>query len=132
MKGNQTMQMTPEAVTRTRQYQEAEQREKAAADAKMRAAKIKKGQYPGAPDGARGTVIEVYVCPTPDCTDAVVAGPQKLEEIGTGPKMEDKHQVTAEASRMGVRGLRHSRAECPTCRAAGRYVERVRCYALVV
>lgn len=71
-------------------------------------------------------VIEVYLCPTPGCGSYYGASntPDLTKEL-TGPKTEDRHQIIASASRVGVAGKRHSRAECPDCRLRGVHVDRV-------
>lgn len=70
--------------------------------------------------------MRVYVCPSPGCGDyfghSGIA--PDLSSHPTGPKTEDRHQVTKDASRVGVAGKRHSRAECPSCRERGIFVER--------
>lgn len=71
--------------------------------------------------------IEVYVCPTPGCGNYYGAkGMPVLEDHHTGPKTEDRHQIPAADSRVGVMGMRHNRAECPDCRIRGTYVQRQR------
>lgn len=71
--------------------------------------------------------IEVYACPTDGCPDYYgTTGMKPLENLHTGPKTEDRHQVSVKASRVGVAGRRHSRAECPSCRSRGVYVDRIR------
>lgn len=71
-------------------------------------------------------MLRVYVCPTPGCGDYFGHSgiPADLARHGTGPKTEDRHIVSAEDSRMGKAGIRHSRAECPSCRERGIFVER--------
>lgn len=66
--------------------------------------------------------INVYVCPTPNCGNYYgVAGMPNLSREFTGPKVEDRaHLEEATGSQM-----RHTRAECPDCRANGIFVERV-------
>lgn len=69
--------------------------------------------------------IKVYVCPTDGCQNYYGAsGMPDLSEEHTGPKTEDRHQVPLDQSRVGVAGMRHSRAECPDCRQNGVYVDR--------
>lgn len=67
--------------------------------------------------------IEVYVCPTEGCGDYYgTAGMPDLHTRFTGPKSEDQPvlEITSGSP------YRHTRAECPSCRARGRRVERVR------
>lgn len=71
--------------------------------------------------------VQLYICPTPGCDNYYGSSgmPADLEDRHTGPKTEDRHQVPLKDSRVGVAGMRHSRAECPTCRVQGKYVDRV-------
>lgn len=72
--------------------------------------------------------IRVYVCPTPGCGDYF--GHTDMPDLAaatTGPKTEDRHQVSQLESRVNVAGKRHSRAECPSCRERGVFVERILC-----
>jgi hypothetical protein len=72
-------------------------------------------------------VVTLYVCPTPDCPDYYGSTYMpELEKLWTGPKAEDRHQEGISVHEHAPPGMRHTRAECPTCRRGGRYVERVR------
>lgn len=67
--------------------------------------------------------IEVYVCPRAECPDYYGAvNMPKLEEEFTGAKLEDQSAMRLAKGT----GLRHNRAECPTCRARGVETQRVR------
>ena len=82
-------------------------------------------------DDIRG--IAFYACPTPGCGNYFGHNDMgELEKAHTGPKTEDRHQISAEDSRVGEAGMRHSRAECPACRTKGIYVDRVRVYAIII
>lgn len=78
-----------------------------------------KGTPPSTSVKTRGKRIHVYVCPTPGCPDYYGSGnTPKLEEeiVGQyGANFEPKPKEDW-----------HSRAQCPTCRASGKKVERVR------
>lgn len=67
--------------------------------------------------------ITVYVCPTPGCPDYFgSSGMPKLEDKLTGVYTEIRHSVQVEGL---PPGMKHNRANCPTCRQAGRDVDRV-------
>lgn len=69
--------------------------------------------------------IQVYVCPTDGCMNYYgTSDMPDLTEEYTGPKTENRSQVPADQSRVGIAGARHSRAECPDCRQRGVYVDR--------
>lgn len=67
----------------------------------------------------KGKRVHVYVCPEPECPDYYGAnGSFNLEEqiVGQrGMNLEPRPQAEW-----------HSRAQCPTCRALGKRVDRVR------
>jgi hypothetical protein len=74
------------------------------------------------PNGTITKVVELYVCPTPDCPDYYgVPGMPNLHQEFTGPKIEDRAALELSTGYQ----VRHTRAECPTCRGRGRQVERV-------
>lgn len=70
--------------------------------------------------------IVVYVCPTPGCPDYFGHTRVDLDRPASA-RTEDRHAIREE---MGTPedevASRHTRAECPTCRARGRRVERIR------
>jgi hypothetical protein len=70
-------------------------------------------------------MLRVYVCPTLGCGDYY--GVPDMEDLTTrltGPKTEDRHIISKEESRVGIAGKRHTRAECPSCRERGEFVQR--------
>lgn len=68
--------------------------------------------------------LEFFVCPTPGCDDYFGHnGMKDLGAIFTGPKIEDRPEL----QRTTGSTMRHSRAECPSCRERDHIqVERVR------
>lgn len=72
--------------------------------------------------------IHVYVCPTEGCGNYYgTSSMPDLDKEYTGPKTEDRHQVPASQSPLGIVGVRHTRAECPDCRQRGIRVDRRLC-----
>lgn len=69
--------------------------------------------------------ISAYVCPTPGCGNyfGSCTMPDLTKEY-SGPKTENRHQVPAAQSPVGIEGVRHTRAACPDCRGRGLDVER--------
>jgi hypothetical protein len=66
-----------------------------------------------------GKRVAVYVCPTPGCPDYYgTGGMPALEERIVGQRGQN-FEPRPESQW-------HSRAECPTCRAGGKKVERIR------
>lgn len=82
--------------------------------------------------------IDVYMCPYPGCPDYYGAvGMPDLGSRFTSVMTEERHREPGDPDRGpqpgGIpKGERHTRAECPTCRAQGRHVERVRVTGVVV
>lgn len=66
----------------------------------------------------------IYVCPTGCGNYYGTSGMPDLSVALTGAKTEDKANISVEESRVGVQGMRHTRAECPDCRQQGKFVER--------
>lgn len=63
--------------------------------------------------------VTLYVCPHPECPDYYGStNMTEMESRFSGPKPENRHYF-AEHDGEGS-GERHSLAECPTCRMAGR------------
>lgn len=71
--------------------------------------------------------IPVWVCPTEGCTDLFPAGDVDFQKAMTGPKVEDR----AALKKSTGSPERHSRAQCPSCRARGLHIERIRTTAVV-
>lgn len=77
--------------------------------------------------------VRLYVCPTPGCPDYYGSTTMAiLEEEWTGVKIEDRHQTGISVYADAPKGMRHPRAECPTCRKAGKHVMRLPVEAIVV
>jgi hypothetical protein len=79
--------------------------------------------------------IRVWVCPTPGCPDFYGDGSRAdLTASYTGSKVENKHAEPLHTGPDGEtlpRGIKHTRAQSPTCRTQGRLVERVLCATTV-
>lgn len=106
----------PEAVRRTHAYQRTLDQAEAEKSAR------ENGGHP------RVKVVDtvIWVCPSPGCADYYAAGGSgDLTSKHTGVKVEDKHLYPASTSRVGEVGMRHNRAECPSCRLRGVHVDRV-------
>lgn len=69
-------------------------------------------------------VVEVYVCPTPDCPDYFghAAMPDLARKITGDRGMNGEHRPESN---------HRSRADCPTCFVKGKRVERIRCRVAV-
>jgi hypothetical protein len=69
--------------------------------------------------------VELWICPTEGCDNHYASSSQRGIDLGksmTGEKVENRF---AFASKHGGDGTKHSRANCPDCRARGLDVERV-------
>jgi len=80
--------------------------------------------------------VTLYVCPTPGCPDYYGDGSTAdLANQYTGSKVENKGAEplhTGPDGRTLPRGIKHTRANCPTCRAKGLSVERALCTTTVL
>lgn len=77
--------------------------------------------------------VRFYVCPTPGCPDYFGSSSmQDLQTEWTGVKIEDRHQTGISVYEDAPMGMRHPRAECPTCRLGGNHVMRLLAEAVVV
>lgn len=89
------------------------------------------------PQGYQIKKVSLWVCPTPGCPDFY--GDGRDVDLGTqltGSKTENKHSEPIHRGPDGQdlpRGFKHTCAQCPTCRAAGRPPsERVLCTTTVL
>lgn len=68
--------------------------------------------------------ILIWVCPKSDCTNYYGASSDEAQNLGeqfTGPGVEDTKDFKTKSGSP----YRHSRAECPDCRAHGEKIERM-------
>lgn len=129
----------PDAVLRTIAYQDQvrPEAEKEAKRALEKQAHVDGGSIK-VPEGFKPMRIEVYACPTLYCPNYY--GATNMPDLGsrfTSVMTEERHREPGDPCRGpepdGIPpGERHTRAECPDCRALGVYVERVRVAGFVL
>jgi hypothetical protein len=90
------------------------------------AAKEKRDNAGVVPRRRKGKTVAVYVCPTEGCPDYYGAAGMPDLVQSWNHRSDLTHKVGDDPSGNPESMRTHTRSECPTCRAAGKKVDRVR------